>query len=148
MKKYMLLSLIVYCWLGFNYCQAQDSTTIKHPDSIVMAHGDSVLILQKMKQLEKGMDNYLQALLHNNCGLMESAMINLLKMKDHYPDLDYSQIIDQLHYLAEQGPTQSLRFLAYFTSHYLEDSENFKWLLQGGHGFASDSDYFFKIVQE
>jgi hypothetical protein len=148
MKKFSLLSLIVYCWLGFYVCQAQDSTTSKVINTAASSGGDSVSLLQKTRQLEKGTANYLRALHQQNDGLVESAMINLIKMKYRHPDLDYNQIIDQLRYLARHGSTQSLRFMAYFTSLYLDDPETYGWLLQGDHEFALDSDYFFKIIEE
>jgi hypothetical protein len=69
-------------------------------------------------------------------------------MKYHFPDLDYNQIIDELQNLVEQGHTLSMRFLAFFTRHYLEESDNLSWLLQGNHEFALDAENFFKIVQK
>ncbi len=148
MKKFKLLSLIIYCWLGSNLGQAQDSTASKYFSSAVMAAGDSISALRNIQQLEKGTANYLQALHQQNDGLVESAMINLIRMKYRYPDLDYRQIIDQLRFLAKHGSNQSLRFLAYFTGLYLDDPETFGWLLQGDYEFVIDSEYLFEIVKE
>ena len=148
MKKFKLLSLIIYCWLGSDLGQAQDNISGKYSNTAVMTAGDSISVVRKIQQLEKGTANYLQALHQRNDGLVESAMINLIKMKNRYPDLDYSQIIDQLRYLVKHGSTPSLRFLAYFTGLYLDDPETFGWLLQGDYEFVIDSAYLFEIVKE
>ena len=148
MKKNTLLSLIVAVWLSFNVCQAQDSTAGNYTGTTAGTAADSGAVLHRIQQLEKGTANYLRALQQQNDGLVESAMINLLRMKSRYPDLDYNPIISQLRYLSRNGSTQSLRFLAYFTSLYLDDPGTVGWLLPGDSEFALEADTVIKIAGE
>jgi hypothetical protein len=148
MKKYVPYYAIIGFCLGFSFCLAQDMETNRTPGFNTMMVDDSSTSRPSLKQLEKGAANYLQALQQPNEGLVESAMINLIKMKSYYPDLDYSRLTNRLQYLAEQGRTQSLRFLAFFTRHYLEEPVNIGWLQQGEHEFSAPKEFFLKIVQK
>jgi hypothetical protein len=148
MKKYILTVLLLCYWPALYYAQAQSIENLSNPETVAQISDDAAIIVQETKHLENGLANYLQALQNKNEGLVESAMVNLIKMKYHYPDLDYSKIIEQLQYLQEQGRTQSLRLLAYFAKRYLQEPENFGWLMQNDNEFAIDSGYFFKLFQE
>jgi len=148
MYKKIFIYVFIGCWMLSNAGLAQEMKTTDHSPDLTVMIQDSASIQKNRNQLEKGIANYLQALRQVNEGLVESAMINLIRMKFNYPDLDYSQSVKSLQSLAETGRTQSLRFLAFFTWHYLEDPVAISWLQQGGHEFTLDSGYLLQIVQK
>lgn len=139
MQKYFVLLFIAIGWPGFDLCMAQEKGKLDSLSAPVVKLLDL--------RLERGLANYQRALQHPNEGVVESAMINLLKMKYHYPDLDYGKVITLIHNLESDGRNQSIRFLAYFTGRCLEDKSNLSMLQEGENEFALESGFIFKLVQ-
>jgi len=70
---------------------------------------------------------YLVGLNHSNEGVVESAIINVMKLKFYYPDADYSKIIGKLNQLTAEGSTKRMRIRSYVVNSYLEHPERFNW---------------------
>ena len=68
---------------------------------------------------EKALSYYLISLDYENTGIVESAISNIMKVKCHYPGIDYSEMIDKLQMLTENGKTKDIRALAYICANYL-----------------------------
>ena len=83
---------------------------------------------QQQDPIERGIDNYLMALKSNNPGLVESAIINIIKMKMVHPQRDYSKIMDQLDRLTQRASKKYVRYEAYIALGYLQYPENFNWI--------------------
>ena len=75
-------------------------------------------------------ENYLQGLKKNNLGVVESSIINLMKLRRVYPEGDYTEIISELETLQANGKTKSIRFMAYIAHNYFQSPERFSWLTQ------------------
>jgi len=82
------------------------------------------------KVLERAPANYLRGLQKDNYGVVESAMINLMKLRTVYPDGDYEEISSELERLQQEGKTKSIRVMAYITANYLKSPDRFTWLDQ------------------
>lgn len=72
-------------------------------------------------------ERYLSGLNHFNQGVVESAVINVMKMKVYYPNEDYSKIIKKLNQLTVEGLTKQIRIRAYVVNSYLNHPERFNW---------------------
>ncbi len=83
---------------------------------------------QSQKVLESAIPNYYNALKSSNEGTIESAIENLVKLKIFAPDLDYSQVAEQLEYLTEHGTTKDIKSKAFVAYLYLENPAKFNWI--------------------
>lgn len=72
----------------------------------------------------KALEQYLVCLNHHNDGVVESAIINLMKMNRERSDLSYQTTIDRLDTMSTEGRTANIRFLAFIAAKYLDDPEN------------------------
>jgi hypothetical protein len=88
----------------------------------------SSVFAQPRDPIARGMDNYLAALESKNNGLVESAIVNIIKLKMTYPQLDYSKITAKLGQLVQATSDQAIRYEAYIAWQYLEYPERFNWL--------------------
>jgi hypothetical protein len=88
------------------------------------------LIEASYKVWERAPANYLVALQKDNLGVVESAMINIMKLRTVYPEGDYDEICAQLEKLQNNGKTKSIRFMAYITCNYINSPDRFTWLNQ------------------
>lgn len=85
----------------------------------------------ELKELEKIQDaiaNYDKGLLHENQGVTESAIINIMRLKYNYPNYDYRTLVNHLENLENAGETKSIRFMAYIVKNYLLHPERFTWV--------------------
>ena len=97
---------------------------------------------QSAKTLKAALPNYYNALNSNNDGAIESAIENLVKLKIHAPDLDYSKVAKRLDQLTAQGNTGEIKYKAFVAYLYLEDAERFNWIS------SENRDKKLKIVEE
>jgi len=97
---------------------------------------------QSAKTLKAALPNYSNALNSNNDGVIESAIENLVKLKIHAPDLDFSKVTKRLDQLTEQGNTREIKYKSFIAYLYLEDAERFNWIA------SEDRDKKLKIVEE
>ena len=65
------------------------------------------------QKIELAIKNYKQALESENLGMIESAILNVMKLKYHYPDYDYSSLIEPLESLESNDDSKSIRFMSY-----------------------------------
>lgn len=78
--------------------------------------------------LEKVMDSYCRSLDHANQGVVESAIIQVMIMKNVHPDLDYGRLKSSLHGLIRQGATRAIKLKSYLALSYLENPDWFHWI--------------------
>jgi len=102
-KNFYITLLITFALIGGIYAQAQDP-------------------------VERGIDNYLKALGSKNTGLVESAIINVMKLKTAYPEKDYSRIMEVLDQLSRSASIRAIRYEAFVALNYLEHPERFNWI--------------------
>jgi len=148
MQKYLVVLFIAIGWLGIDLCSAQNTASKDGLNTTGTKTMDSITVFKMDLRLERGLANFLRALQHHNEGVVESAMINLLKMKYHYPGLDYGKVITLLQDLESSGRSQSIRFMAFITGRCLEDANTLSLLQEGDHEFALKSEFVFRIVQK
>ena len=108
---------------------------------------------KNMVNIERGIANYQKALESDNAGMMESAIINIMRLKYTSPDFDYQTLIEPLQNLEVQGPTKSIRFMAYIVKNYLIYPERYTWVedlccKQGKMFFALMGDKIHAQVHE
>ena len=72
--------------------------------------------------------NYKIALESENLGMIESAILNILKLKHYYPDCDYSSLIDPLESLESNKENKTIRFMSYIVKNYLTYPERYAWI--------------------
>ncbi len=82
------------------------------------------------KVWKRAPENYLRGLQRDNLGVVESAMLNLMKLKAVYPEGNYKNVSIELDRLQAEGKTKSIRFMAYITYNYLKNPDRFTWLNQ------------------
>jgi hypothetical protein len=88
----------------------------------------NITIGQTPEQCEAALTNYYHALNSDNQGLIESAIVCIVKLKMYAPGMDYSQIPDKLNELMENGPTDVIKYKSFIAVLYIEDPERFKWI--------------------
>ena len=74
--------------------------------------------------------NYLRGLQRDNLGVVESSMLNLMKLRTVYPQGDYEKILAELEKLQSDGKTKSIRFMAFITDNFIKSPDRFTWLDQ------------------
>ena len=83
---------------------------------------------QTPEQCKAALPNYYKALNSDNQGLIESAIVNVVKLKMYSPGLDYTKIQDKLNELMETGPTDVVKYKAFIAALYIEHPERFNWI--------------------
>jgi len=79
---------------------------------------------------QRAIENYLCGLQRANLGVVESAMINLMKLRTVYPEGNYEDILSELDRLQEEGQTNSIRVMAFIAGNYIKFPDRFTWLDQ------------------
>jgi hypothetical protein len=82
------------------------------------------------KILKMAPANYLRGLQRDNLGVVESSMLNLMKLRTVYPQGDYEKILAELEKLQSDGKTKSIRFMAFITDNFIKSPDRFTWLDQ------------------
>jgi len=83
---------------------------------------------QQQDPIDRGIENYLAALNSKNDGLIESAIMNLMKLKTLHPSRDYAKIMSTLDELTQQTSNKTIRYEAFILLHYLQYPEHFNWI--------------------
>lgn len=81
-----------------------------------------------LNRIDRALLAYEQALEHSNNGVVESAIINIMKLKLIYPNQDYSRLTKKLNKLCFKDRTKTVRYKAYIAANYLQHPERFTWL--------------------
>ena len=89
---------------------------------------NSVLAQSPVNKIDRALLAYEQALDHTNNGVVESAIINIMKLKLIYPNQDYSGLTKKLNKLCFKNRTKTVRYKAYIAANYLQHPERFAWL--------------------
>jgi hypothetical protein len=110
--------------------------------TIIFSTANISVWAQSTKTLKAALPNYYNALNSNNDGVIESAIENLVKLKIHAPDLDFSKVTKRLDQLTEQGNTSEIKYKAFIAYLYLENTERFNWIS------SENKDRKLKIVEE
>jgi len=84
---------------------------------------DSVASRQRI--LKSALRGYGTALRINSATIVESAILNSVKMKLHAPEQNYAKIIGELRRLALEASTTSLRYKAYLAATFIANPELF-----------------------
>ena len=91
--------------------------------------------------------SYVRALFHDNPGVVESAMMCLVKLKMQYPEVCCKQELAQIDYLTTNGLTPSVRYRAFVSGLYLRYPELVKvndfYLLS-----KNDSEFYAALTGE
>lgn len=95
---------------------------------------------QKIKMVIK---NYQKALESDNQGMIESAILNIMSLKYHYPDYDYSSLIESLESLENNDESKSIRFMSYIVKDYLLYPDRYTWIDQVPYEFYKD---FYAVI--
>ena len=132
----IIFSLLLYTSLAY----ASDSLKISDNKS---AQNNTIAI--NSTSLDRAPANYLMALQQTNEGVVESAIIKLMKLKYYYPQMDYSKISVQLEKLETDGKSESIRFMAYIVGNYIKHPERFAWVKKG---VDKSTDQFFALINE
>lgn len=97
------------------------------------------------RKIELAIKNYKNALESDNLGATESAILNTMNLKFHYPDYDYSSLIQPLESLENNDESKTIRFMSYIVKNYLLHPERYAWM-EDVH-FQFDKD-FYAIIGE
>lgn len=88
--------------------------------------------------------NYLTGLQHTNLGVVESSMMNVVKMKLVYPEEKCDKIQQKLSQIAMQGQNERLRYKAFLSVMCLQNPD----CISKGTDFYSidDDSVFYNII--
>ena len=96
--------------------------------TLIIFSAISISLGQSQKTCEAALPNYYNALNSDNTGMIESAIMNVVKLKMYSPDLDYSQVTSKLEELTENGQTDVIKYKSFIAVLYLEHPERFNWI--------------------
>lgn len=102
--------------------------------------------LTEQHKIEMAIKNYKKALESENRGMIESAIINIMKLKYNYPDYDYSSLIQPLDSLQSMEKSKPIKFMAYIVQNYLEHPERYTWMYD--MQIKSDIDLYATLAQK
>jgi hypothetical protein len=90
----------------------------------------SVAVAQPTKEelLQLAPANYARALLSDNEGMQQSAILNVMRLKLEYPDINCDTVCIPLTQLVNESENQSIRFMAYIAGQYMKHPERFQWI--------------------
>jgi hypothetical protein len=110
----------------------------------------TTIFAQPGDPIAKGIDNYLSALNSKNDGLVESAIVNIIKLKMNYPERDYTTVTNQLDRLTHLHANKIIRIEAYVVLTYMQYPERFDWLQKLNGSQIDDllSNLVYKIHQQ
>jgi hypothetical protein len=100
----------------------------------------------EQQKIEMGIKNYKKALESDNSGMIESAIINVMKLKYNYPDYDYSSLVQPLASLESTDMSKPIRFMSYIVKNYLEYPDRYAWMNEVQ--IKSDFDLYAAFAQK
>ena len=83
------------------------------------------------KVSEKAAKSYLISLGHQNPGVVGSAIVGVIKMKQRYPCENYSDITVKLDELSTHNAIKNIRIKAFLASNFLKYPERYDWFKNG-----------------
>lgn len=89
---------------------------------------------------------YEKSLTDENEGVVKSVILNIMKMKTVYPELEYSKIIKKLEKLSCESQFEQIRYKAYMAVNFLKYPEQLKWNLPARYEDLDDFFQNYKIV--
>jgi hypothetical protein len=98
------------------------------------------------QKVDHAIKNYKAALESDNLGMIESALINVMKLKHNYPDNNYTSLIPALESLENNDRSKSIVFMSYIVKNYLLYPDRYAWLDNAEIG--SDKDFYATISQK
>jgi len=76
-------------------------------------------------QVERAKKNYLQGLSYNVDPLVESAIFNVMALRQYFPQHDYSAIAKRLAELSQNSPNATVRYKAFLAVQLMENPDWF-----------------------
>ncbi|MBN2426487.1 MAG: hypothetical protein JXR46_09560 [Calditrichaceae bacterium] len=80
------------------------------------------------KAMEIAPDVYLANLSHENPGIVESTIINVMILKLYQPEKDFEKISKKLDELTLESADESTRFKAFVAASYIKYGQDFNWI--------------------
>jgi hypothetical protein len=104
----------------------------------------------EQQKIEMAIKNYKKALESDNLGMIESAIINVMKLKYQYPDYNYSSLVQPLAALENNEMNRSIKFMSYIVKNYLVHPDRYAWMEEVQLKFDKDLPTVFtqKIAQQ
>ena len=99
----------------------------------------------KRAKVELGIKNYKKALESDNFGMIESAILNVMNLKFHYPDYDYTSLIVPLESLENNDNSKSIRLMSYIVKNYLKYPDRYAWISKAYYELDKD---FYTVISE
>lgn len=93
----------------------------------------------KLKKAKCAVENYELCLSHENPGVVESTLANIIKLRFKCPDAKFEPIFEQLKKLTLSGKNEKIRQKAEMVSRILENQE---LVAKIGTNFYSEVDLF------
>jgi len=134
MSRINLLSVLLLCVLFVLSSFAQETSQ------------DAVQKFTEQEKVEMAIKNYKNALESDNLGMIESAIINVMRLKFTYPDYDYSSLLQPLALLENNDKSESVKFMSFIVKNYLEYPERYAWIEKAKLKF--DKDMYAVIAQK
>ena len=78
-------------------------------------------------------------------GIVESTIYTVVEYKNKYPELNYSDILNELEAVGRDNDNSSIRYKAHLASLYLSDSDGIEVTPVPG---AFDHEYLFKQIAD
>ena len=94
--------------------------------------------LTEKQRVEMAITNYKKALESDNLGMIESAIINVMKLKHRYPVYDYSSLVEPLAALENTDKGESIKFMSYIVKNYLQHPDRYAWIEKAQLKFDKD----------
>ena len=95
------------------------------------------------KNVTRAADNYLVALNHWNSGVVGSAIMNIMKLRTEYPELNYTKLAESLEKISLNSEDQVTRRKASIAALYLRHPERFTWIKKGTY---QENNAFFELL--
>ncbi len=96
-----------------------------------------------ISKAERGKKNYMMGLRSSNQGLVESAMMQVAKIKMIAPTARFEDVKNVIDSLSVYGDTPSVRYKAYLAANVCD---NPTWFAKEGYNPEEDVDEFFGLV--
>lgn len=94
------------------------------------------------KSLAMATESYMTGLNHENQGVVESAITNVMLLKLYHPEKDFTEILARLDELTVNNPDKMVRLKAFIASNYIKHPERFNWIKKGDY---EDAVAFFEM---
>ena len=93
------------------------------------------------ESLKKALKHYEENLIHDNEGVVKSSILNIMRMKVTYPQINYSNVCSKLENISFESESKLVRYMAYVAVDIIKYPEQFLWDLPDNY---EESDEFFQ----